>query len=511
MKWLEYLKNNDSKYVYIFLFVIGFVFLLFFSTSTSPLYPDSVLGNVDCDSMIFQTVGREWANGKMPYTEVFDHKGPYIFFVDMLGYKLGSRYWIFAIQVIHIFFALAAVYKTAALAKTHKIPYGLAASIAFLAILSLTFYDGNLTEEYCLPFLAFSQYFQLKYFIERDENGKLGEHKPQYAFFYGLCFSIAILTRMTNAAPALCGTAVIAVILIIRRKYRNLLLNAAGFILGTIIPIVPFAIYFAANNAFNEFIYGMLIFNFKYNSAAQSWVANVRIATIIIYLGSAVGISLVFIGGLLFLMNKKYAESIYCAFCLAAYLYLCFAGKPYLHYAMISAVQTGLLCYALSECRTGVIKRVFLAVFGCMCVKYVYNYVYNMVSNNIERYDYHVNTTSVYEYYYPLVEQIPPTERDSVNFYGGIMTAYGYIMTGTSSPYKYYFLQDSQSSCSEEYRAELYDIYENGNCKWIITNPSENFFFMIGQNDEHTIDDILEERYSLYSQNGVFCLYRLNE
>ena len=72
-------------------------FLLVFSVTTSPLTP-GFYGN---DSAVFQLLGRAWKDGHLIYRDLFDHKGPVIFFIDMLGeLLLPDRTGIFLIQIL---------------------------------------------------------------------------------------------------------------------------------------------------------------------------------------------------------------------------------------------------------------------------------------------------------------------------------------------------------------------------------------------------------------------------
>lgn len=68
----------------IFSFLGSTIFLLIFSWSTSPLY--LTYGG---DSLFFQIIGLGITQGKIPYVDLFDHKGPVPFFMDALGYSLG--------------------------------------------------------------------------------------------------------------------------------------------------------------------------------------------------------------------------------------------------------------------------------------------------------------------------------------------------------------------------------------------------------------------------------------
>ena len=167
----------------------GFVFL--FSYSTSPLYP-TYYGN---DSAQFQTIGKCWLKGAIPYRDLFDHKGPWIFFINMLGYLLtGTKYGIFLIQIVCMWISLYFLYKTAKYGL-HRTGYALGTVLVSMFFLFLNYGEANLTEEYCLPFICASAYYIYVYF-----NEEYHQHSPRAAFLYGMAFCVCFYTRVTNCA-----------------------------------------------------------------------------------------------------------------------------------------------------------------------------------------------------------------------------------------------------------------------------------------------------------------------
>lgn len=88
---------------------LSMLYVLLFSYSTSPLFPYYYGG----DSAQFLTIGKAWYLGKVPYIDLFDHKGPFIFWIDMLGFWLanGQKYGVAFIQCFFLFFSLIAFYK----------------------------------------------------------------------------------------------------------------------------------------------------------------------------------------------------------------------------------------------------------------------------------------------------------------------------------------------------------------------------------------------------------------
>ena len=53
------------------------------------------------DNAIFQIIGRGWVEGKIPYVDLWDQKGPLIYFINALGYWLtGNQTGIFLIEIL---------------------------------------------------------------------------------------------------------------------------------------------------------------------------------------------------------------------------------------------------------------------------------------------------------------------------------------------------------------------------------------------------------------------------
>ena len=90
--------------------LISFCMLLFFSTSTSPLYENYY----EDDSAIFILMGKAIVNGSVPYRDIFDHKGPILFWIQALGQLLWEgRNGIFIIQLLMLTITNIILYKIA--------------------------------------------------------------------------------------------------------------------------------------------------------------------------------------------------------------------------------------------------------------------------------------------------------------------------------------------------------------------------------------------------------------
>ena len=95
-------KLIDSKFFNILLMVlVAFAFLLLYSFSTSPLYV-----NEGMDSCVFKTIGLGILNGKVPYVDIFDHKGPLLYIIEFVGDALAGFGGIWIIELVLIFVTL---------------------------------------------------------------------------------------------------------------------------------------------------------------------------------------------------------------------------------------------------------------------------------------------------------------------------------------------------------------------------------------------------------------------
>lgn len=248
---------NKTELGYCLLITISaFLFLLFFSVSTSPR-----CANIGFDSNIFNVIGREWAHGGLPYITVWDSKGPYIYFINMLGYKLtDSTLGIFIIQFVNLTVTLLLLfYMVRRYISTAK---ALGCLVLFFFIFTIVSEGGNQVSEYSLIPAVASTLFAYRW--SRGWNDGDAHHPWQYALVYGIFFGLSFMSRLTNAIPLAMWSAIIFFVLCYNRLWHNLLENIIAFIIGFAIIFVPFAIYFLAHGAFGEMWYATLTYNLEY-------------------------------------------------------------------------------------------------------------------------------------------------------------------------------------------------------------------------------------------------------
>lgn len=261
---------------YFSMILMGILFLLFFSISTSPLTTNSY----GSDSAFFQMVGQSMTKGCVMYRDIFDNKGPYLFLIQYLGQILCyGRAGIFFLQIINICAILYFLDRTCCIVCGNQFRFRIFSVLFFLFLGALTWDCGNLSEEYSLSVLFMCLYLLCKFIYISESRGFL------YAVIFGASFGFLAFMRITNAAFLCVLVAVVLVELIWNRKYRLLLLCMLGFIAGFIMSVIPIFFYYAQHHLLSEMLYATFVFNYYYGTHGSG---SLRFNMLIILLGVAI-------------------------------------------------------------------------------------------------------------------------------------------------------------------------------------------------------------------------------
>lgn len=249
------LKVNKNYLIALFLFSV--LFVLVYSTSTSFLYSYPEAG----DSFVFQTIGKFWVEGSVPYRDLFDNKGPFLYAVNALGYWLtDSRVGLLFIQV-PIFFLLSVItFRFLQLGFPRKQSFWL--SIILLLGLSFGYNGGNNACEYIMPLLVLSPYLFYQWFQQPTESVK--GHPYRYSFLYGLTIGLCLLTRASNALVVFMILAYVLVHELTKKRIMSSLLNLITAVTGCLVICLPFVLYFWTNDALDDLYDSVIVSNLEY-------------------------------------------------------------------------------------------------------------------------------------------------------------------------------------------------------------------------------------------------------
>ena len=239
-------------------FIYSFIVVTLFSFTTSWLYDKPLM----YDSAVFQLIGKNWAEGRIPYKDLWELKGPLAFLPSALGYWLcGSKFGVYVIQLLNMTVALYFVQKLFVLEFSRRSSIRLTGLTVFYFI--VLYESGNTVEEYLLPLLTCSFYFLYRY-VSKCIETKEYELPFGYALTFGCVLGFSLMSRLTNAIIVCAAISVIGVILIIHRRWLNLMKSILFFICGFLTLTIPFLIYFWSKDALEEMWYGTFLFGLEY-------------------------------------------------------------------------------------------------------------------------------------------------------------------------------------------------------------------------------------------------------
>ncbi len=228
-------------------------FLAAFCYETNP-FADSALG----DPTWFAYIGRMWLNGHVPYLEYFDHKGPLIFFLNMLGLAISQESYlgVWCIELVFLLSSFRTVYSyvNEFRGKTEAV---VVLGVVTAAMLKLTSPCDSI-ESFAYPIVTFCL-IRLMTLIKRGES--LSCHD---AFLFGVAFMALFLLKANLVSVAF----VIAVYYFQTwfqdRRTGRFLCNSALTFLGMAIVLLPFVGYFYVKGALYDFWYCAIVYNINY-------------------------------------------------------------------------------------------------------------------------------------------------------------------------------------------------------------------------------------------------------
>ena len=254
---------------YIILFLVSTTHLLLFSFWTSPFYKRWY----GCDASFFTLVGRGITEGKVPYRDFFDLKGPYFFFIEALGQLMSkSRLGAFLIQVPFAFASLVLIYEIARLFISKKKSLFICAVYLWGNITTL--WGGNTLEEFILPLSLGCLYLVLFHIVRKGESL---QDIPLYCMvIFGAVLGISLFSKISCGAPVLGIIAGILFSNIVYKDWKHLLFNILYMILGFAIAAAPVIIYFGINSSLSDMFFCVFKLGFSrstnyYESFNISW------------------------------------------------------------------------------------------------------------------------------------------------------------------------------------------------------------------------------------------------
>lgn len=213
------------------------------------------------DGGFFLYAGSQILDGKIPYQDFWDSKGPAIFYINALGLLIGggSRWGVWFVEFACVFGMLALLYHT--LSKRWGVGAALfGATLAGFGLRVVLGY-GNYTEEFALVFNAAGLVIFLSMVdVERNYWKYL---------WIGALFGVSFTFRANNIGGLIAMWGAVILYYGFKRHYLEILRIVIATLAGFAIPLIVWTLFFAVVGDAWEMVNASILFNFSYAAAKE--------------------------------------------------------------------------------------------------------------------------------------------------------------------------------------------------------------------------------------------------
>lgn len=250
----------------LFCFLTAFI-LLTICTKSSFLYPF----NDWVDSNCFFTVGKSILNGKVLYRDIYEQKGPWLYFLHAGAYLISHKTF-FGVYLLELFAGTLFLYFAAKTLELYRVRgiYLVLPLLGAAIYASKSFCHGDSVEELVLPIFMICIYLSERSFCLQKTL-----HFKEWLIVGALAG--VVFWMKFNLAGFFVGWALVPLYQTLRRNGILGALKAAGaVVLGVLLPTVPVLVYFGTARAFGD-LWTAYFYNnlFLYGDASQSHTAGV--------------------------------------------------------------------------------------------------------------------------------------------------------------------------------------------------------------------------------------------
>ena len=217
------------------------------------------------DSSVFLYIGQQMKAGKVPYLDLFDHKGPVLYFIEYLGVLIAEKNFtgVWILEVLNILATVALMLKLGQTAGGKRSSVFLSILVALGACGWKVWQGGNFTEEYALPWITLAAVIFTGFF----QSGRYRRHE---IFLLGAGFSIVFLLRANMISAWAAWMPIVLIILIRERRYRDILDCLLYFLGGAAFVVIPVLLVAGLNGFLGALWRDYILFNLTYTETALS-------------------------------------------------------------------------------------------------------------------------------------------------------------------------------------------------------------------------------------------------
>ena len=213
------------------------------------------------DSSVFLYIGKQMHLGKVPYVDLFDHKGPALYFIQYLGYAIwpgsvAGGVWI--LEMISFFLLSLIMLRIAGFASRDRRNAYLAIMLVLLVCAFKLYQGGNYTEEHALLWITLSACIFFSFF-------RTGTYTRGQLFLLGFSCMVVLLQQANLVTVWVAFVPLVVIRLIREKRWREIGTCILLFVLGMLAAFLPVLIWAIRNDCLKEMWHYYIVFNLTYS------------------------------------------------------------------------------------------------------------------------------------------------------------------------------------------------------------------------------------------------------
>ncbi|MBE5957932.1 MAG: hypothetical protein E7254_03600 [Lachnospiraceae bacterium] len=273
------------------------------------------------------------------YRDIFDHKGPYVYFVFSVIYLIShtSFLGLYFTEIIANFIFLYYSYKTIKFFENDTVVL-VFPILSFVICGSLSFSCGGSVEELCLPFFAYANYVGIKALNNNEDI-----HFREW-FIIGVTSGIVFWSKFSLIGYYLAFGIFFMYIYIKNKKYDVLFKSILYLVLGIITASVPVLIYFIMNHSLNYlfevYFYDNLFLYTVKSTGNKAYLLFYNLLDALKFCVSFFSRGIFFVlCGIIYMFNKNRKVFVFLlSTLLTSYFVIYMGGRSIVYYAMFFSI-----------------------------------------------------------------------------------------------------------------------------------------------------------------------------
>ncbi|MBP7401218.1 MAG: hypothetical protein KBA30_01220 [Clostridia bacterium] len=236
-------------------------------TRSSPLYPT----NDWVDSNAMFTVGRGMMNGQVPYRDLFEQKGPLLYFLYGLASLVSDRSFVgvYLLETLSFAAYLSILWRTVLVWSAGRRPRPAVLPVLLIPLAAFTvntsaFTLGGSAEELCLPLLAAGILLLSVRIRDRGTDRARGPAGRRELVLAGMLAGCVLWMKYTMLGFWLGWVFAVLILIPGRRPLRKIVAEASLFLAGMLAASLPWAAYFLVNGAVGDAFHAYFTVNIQH-------------------------------------------------------------------------------------------------------------------------------------------------------------------------------------------------------------------------------------------------------